>query len=115
MDREKLQAQVQVLTQSAAFLVLVLYVAGFLVVSLRHALFGIVQFGLLRARILSAGILFAVFFAVAIFPVARIFGLFGYEEWSPLGTTGEATAGRRFVFRWLNFFHHCSGILPRDA
>ena len=104
MDQEKLKGHVQFLAQSAAFLVLIVYVAGFLVVSIHHALFGVVQFGLLRARILSAGILFSVFFAVAIIPVARIFGLFGYEEWSPLGQTGAATAGRRFVFRWLNFF-----------
>jgi hypothetical protein len=104
MDQEKLRAQVQLLAQSAAFLVLLVYVAGFLVVSIHHAMFGIVQFALLRARILSAGILFAVFFAVAIFPGARIFGLFGYEEWSPLGPTAGATGGRRFVFRWLNFF-----------
>lgn len=104
MDREKFQSLVQPMAQSAAFLVLVLYVAGFLVVSIRHALFGIVQFGLLQARILSAGILFAVFFAVAIIPAARVFALFGYEEWALLQSTSEATAGRRLVFRWLNFF-----------
>jgi hypothetical protein len=104
MEREKLQGHAQVLAQSAAFLVLVFYVAGFLVVSIRHALLGIVQFGLLRARILSAGILFAVFFAVAIIPAARVFGLFGYEEWDRLRVADMATAGRRLVFRWVSFF-----------
>jgi hypothetical protein len=104
MDREKLQPQIQLLTQSAAFLVLVLYVAGFLTISIRHASFGIMQFGLLRARILSAGVLFAVFFVIPMIAAARIFGLFGYEEWSPLRSIVEGTAGRRLVFRWVNFF-----------
>jgi hypothetical protein len=104
MDQEKLKSQVQVLAQFAALLALVFYVAGFLVVSIRNAWFGIVQFGLLRARILSSGVLFAVFFAAAIIPAARVFGLFGYEEWDLLRLTDKVTAGRRLVFRWVNFF-----------
>jgi hypothetical protein len=110
MDQEKLKAQVQVLAQFGALLALVLYVAGFLVVSIRNAWFGIVQFGLLRARILSCGILFAVFFAVAIIPAARVFGLFGYEEWDLLRLSDKATAGRRLVFRWVNFFATALGF-----
>jgi hypothetical protein len=79
MDRDTLRDTVQVSTQIAAVAAVVLYVLGFLIISVHHAALGVVQPGLLRAKMLSAGILFAVFIALPVSAAAPIFGLFGYQ------------------------------------
>lgn len=53
-------------------------------VSLHYASYGMVQFDLLRSRVLSAGILLLIFLAISSLEASRIYGLFGFC--SPAGT-----------------------------
>jgi hypothetical protein len=57
-----------------------LYVAGFLVVSLHNATYGIIEFGLFRAKLLSTGILFAVFLAIPFWEASRFFNMFVFRR-----------------------------------
>ena len=50
-----------------------LYGAGFLVVSFHNALYGIVEFGLFRTKLLFAGIVFAIFFGIPFWESSHIF------------------------------------------
>ena len=61
------------------------------------------EFGLLRARILSAGVLFAIFFAIGLIAAAKVFGLFSNQASNPPPPAVGAIAVRRRVSRWLNF------------
>lgn len=80
MKEEVIQARIQLMTHAAALVAVILYAAGFLTLSLHHAYFGVAQFGLLRPKILSAGILLLVFFALPVLEVARVYGLWKFGD-----------------------------------
>jgi hypothetical protein len=77
VNEDSIQARLQITTQLVALAALVLYAVGFLTISIHHAHFGIAQFSLLRPKIVFAGILFLVFFALPVLEAGRIFGLWG--------------------------------------
>jgi hypothetical protein len=64
----------------SATALLVVYVAGFLVVSIHNASYGIVQHDLLRPRVLATGVLFFAFLAVGIFVGSLTFRVFLFKE-----------------------------------
>lgn len=72
LNRQVVLQHLGALTQMGAVAVVVLYVCGFLTISLHYARYGIVQFDLLRAKVLSAGILLSVFLAISAFQVFRM-------------------------------------------
>jgi hypothetical protein len=57
----------------------ILYVAGFIVVSLHDASYGFVTFSFLRARLITAGLLLLFFLFVPTLESAKAFGLFGLK------------------------------------
>ncbi len=57
-----------------------MYAAGFLVLTLYLAKFGITELNLLRPRILSTGVLFLLLTAIPIFSVSTMFALFGLSK-----------------------------------
>ena len=63
--------------RAGAILLGLTYAAGFVIVTLHHSQFGIAELGLLRPRILSAGVLFMVFTLLPVVIAARVYGLFG--------------------------------------
>jgi len=75
MTEEAIRGRVQLLTQAAALLVVVAYIAGFLTLSLHHASYGISQFSLLRPRILSAGTIFLILMTLGAVSAVQIFDL----------------------------------------
>jgi hypothetical protein len=107
MDRDTLQARVQLVTQVVAISVALLYAVGFIVVSLHHALFGVSQFSLLRPKILSAGLLFFIFFGLPVLESARNYGLFGYNDPFPRPPRAEGKLNKALyylpIIRILNF------------
>jgi hypothetical protein len=79
MDKSKFSEHLEIISRCAAVLLVAVYVVGFLVVSFHNSLYGIEEFSFLRARVLAAGILFALLFLIAALESSRIFGLFGIE------------------------------------
>ena len=67
------------ITRLGALLVGIAYVAGFVIVTLHHAQYGIGEISLLRARVFSAGILFGSFVALPLAISARVHGYLGYS------------------------------------
>jgi hypothetical protein len=57
-----------------------MYVAGYLIVTLHHSQFGIVEFSPIRPRIFSAGALFLLLLAVPFLAVSRVFHFFGLQD-----------------------------------
>lgn len=80
MDTTEFKTRLEIASRLGATLFVILYVAGFLVVTFENASFGIVSFGLFRAKVLSAGILFAVFLFLPLLETSRSFGLFGFSR-----------------------------------
>lgn len=78
MDTDELKTRLEITTRLGAILFVIVYVAGFLVVTFEDASFGIVAFGLFRAKVLSAGILLTVFLVLPVLETSRSFGLFGF-------------------------------------
>jgi hypothetical protein len=81
---EKLRDPLSLVVQTGAALAIALYGIGFLVVSLHHSWYGITVSELLRPKMLSAGILFAVLFALASLENSREMGLFGFRQQPPI-------------------------------
>jgi hypothetical protein len=57
-----------------------IYVAGFIILTLHHAQYGIGEIDVFKARALSAGILFAILTAVPVMIASRIYGYFGFSS-----------------------------------
>ena len=83
MDKREFSERLELVSRAGAVLFVAIYVAGFLVVSFHNASYGIVEFGFFRARLLSAGIIFAIFLGLPFLEASRIFGLFGLQIWKP--------------------------------
>ena len=64
-------------TRVGALLAGSIYVAGFIIVTVHHAQFGIGETDLFKARALSAGILFALMVALPVATCARVYGYYG--------------------------------------
>jgi hypothetical protein len=64
----------------SATALLIVYVAGFLVVSIHNARYGFVQHDLVRPRLLATGTLFFVFLAVGLFVGSVTFRVFFFKE-----------------------------------
>jgi hypothetical protein len=73
VDEEKLRSRIAMLAQLTGVFALITYGAGFLILSLHHASFGISQFNLLRPKIISAGVLFFVLAALAAIETTQAF------------------------------------------
>jgi len=95
----------------SGFLFAAVYGAGFLITSIHHAQFGISEFGLLRARIFSSGLLFIALTALPMLMVARVFGIFGLRKAVGIGisSSSEHTQHLR-VSLTLAFFVPCVAI-----
>ncbi len=99
MDEEKLRSRIPVLAQLTGILAVVTYGAGFLVLSLHHASFGISQFNLLRPKIISAGVLFFVLAALAAIETAQAFSFqLGIDK---LPETHNISVPPRRDVRWV--------------
>jgi hypothetical protein len=83
MTVQSIQERIPLVAQAIGLALVILYAAGFVVLSVHHASFGISQFNLLRPKILAAGILFCIFIALPIAEAARVFGLLGYPPMFP--------------------------------
>jgi len=77
MELRDLTQRIEVLAKAGTFVLVALYVAGFLVVSLSNASYGIVEFSLFRARVLSAGVLFGLCVGFPVLQAARSYALYG--------------------------------------
>jgi hypothetical protein len=91
-----LKDQLEVLAKGAAALLVILYILGFLVVSAANYKHGITNFGLFRVRVVSAGVLVALFSGAAFWLWEGVFGL---------GTrrNGDARLPRPLSFKILLF------------
>ena len=69
-----LKDQLEVLAKAAAALLVIFYILGFLVVSAANYKHGITNFGLFRARVISAGVLTGLFMAAAFWLWEGVFG-----------------------------------------
>jgi hypothetical protein len=104
-----LKDRLDVASRLGAILLIVLYVCGFLVVSFHNASRGIVTFGLFRARVLSAGVLFSFLVSLALLEWIRAF-----EVWSrpksphpteqPVSATKFGAGVYSFLKRLFSFF-----------
>ena len=79
MDQQELKTRLEIGARAGAILVIALYVSGYLVVTFNNAKYGIVEFGLFRAKLLSAGFLLLVFVALPTVEVLRAWSLFGFK------------------------------------
>ena len=99
MDEEKLRSRIPVLAQLTGVFAVVTYGAGFLILSLHHASFGISQFNLLRPKIISAGVLFFVLAALAAIETTQAFVFhLGIDK---LPETHNASVPPRRDVRWV--------------
>jgi hypothetical protein len=94
MDQETVHARLELLTRAGAIAVVLLYGVGFVIISLHRASYGIVQFELFRAKVLSAGIVFVVFLCLPLIVASRAYGLFGYKVWLP----AEPSTGKPYSY-----------------
>jgi hypothetical protein len=65
------------LTRLGAIFLGVMYGAGFVIVTLHHAQFGVAELSLLKVRVLAAGVLFMVLTLLPVIAAARTYGMFG--------------------------------------
>jgi len=70
-------SQLESAARFSALLAGAVYATGFMVVTIHHSQFGIVEFGFLRPRIFVAGTLFLILTLLPILALSRLFGLFG--------------------------------------
>lgn len=82
------KAVLEPLARLGAILLGATYLAGFLIVMQHHATFGIVDVGLLRARVMAAGVLFDFLTLLPVVVVSRVYGWLGL---SALGGGGLST------------------------
>ncbi len=90
--------RLEALTRVSAVAIGSIYVAGFIIVTIYHAEFGIGEIGLFKARVLSAGILFALLTALPVALAGRIYGYFGL---GPAMTIMPTEPGKE----WLGELH----------
>lgn len=64
----------------SATAILVIYVAGFLIVSIQNARYGIVQHDLVRPRLLATGVIFFVLLAIGVFAGSVVFRVLLFKE-----------------------------------
>lgn len=100
MDSVKLKDQLDLAARVGAIALIALYGAGYLVVSIHNAWFGIVEFGLFHTKLLSAGILFAIFFAIPFLETCKIYGLFGVKPWEQKFLKQENSFGSSSFWKW---------------
>jgi hypothetical protein len=70
-----LSARLETFARAGAVLFGAAYVAGFVIVTLHHARFGVLQFDLLRPRVLAAGVVFLVFVSVPVYVAFYFFNV----------------------------------------
>jgi hypothetical protein len=105
----ELKGDLDVLSRLGAILLIVVYVFGFVVVTFANSSRGINNFGLFRAKVLSAGILFSFFLMLPLLDWSRYFGKFGFPRMDdPVVKETVVPEGRaRYYFnvtRLLPFF-----------
>src|ERR1700722_11238960 len=114
MDKQDLKDWADLATRAGAIALVGLYGAGFLVVSFHNALYGIVEFGLFRTRLLSAGIIFGVFFGIPFLETSHVFGLFGLQAWILKIVERDKNSEPSGLFKWslqtLVFFSTAAGV-----
>jgi len=110
MDFESTKSRLQLLPQLTAVAAAVLYVVGFLTLSLHHGSFGISQYSLLRPKILAAGILFAVFMGLPVLEAARAFEFWGFGKAAKATPASTIDSHRLRLLQLLSFLTASVGI-----
>ena len=87
--------QLEALIRLGALVVGVVYVAGFIIVTLHHSQYGIGEISLLRARVFSAGILFGLLTALPVVVAARLYGYYGLS--TSAGFTVQTEPGEEWI------------------
>ncbi|MBZ5644008.1 MAG: hypothetical protein LAO19_14700 [Acidobacteriia bacterium] len=100
MDKIELKDRLDLTARVGAIALIALYGAGYLVVSIHNAWYGIVEFGLFRTRLISAGIVFAIFFAIPFLETCKIYGLFWIEPWKSKSFGQETVFASSPFWRW---------------
>ncbi|MHB8526674.1 MAG: hypothetical protein ACYDD2_11025 [Candidatus Acidiferrales bacterium] len=105
MDKLEFKQRLELISRAGAILLVALYGVGFLVVSFHDASYGIVEFGVFRTRLLSAGIIFGVFLGLPLLEASRIFGLFGLQALRPVARGHKENSGpSAFAARMMQMF-----------
>jgi hypothetical protein len=76
----ELKGTLEVTSRVGAIFLIITYVFGFLVVTFANSTRGIGNFGLFRAKVLSAAILFLIFLMFPLLDWSRYFGKFGFPK-----------------------------------
>jgi hypothetical protein len=79
VDEQSIKSRLEILTPIAGGAAILVYVVGFLVLSIHHASFGILDSGLLRPRILSAGVIFCILTLIPAIETIRLSGPDSFE------------------------------------
>lgn len=112
MGKLEFKERLDLVSRAGAILLVALYGAGFLVVSFRDASYGIVEFGVFRTRLLSAGIIFAIFLGIPFLEACRVFGLLGVPAFeSRIGGRDEKLDSSAFSVRSMQIFVFISSSL----
>jgi len=98
MTSKSIGERIPLFAQAFAIVLVILYVIGFVVLSLHNASFGVFQFNLVRPKILAGGVLFCVFVALPVFEAARIYGLFGLPSMYPTPTRADGSFDKRSYY-----------------
>ncbi len=109
-----LKNRLELVSRIGAIALLMFYVAGFLVVTFANASRGIVGFGFLRAKILTAGILFWFFMMLPLIDWSRAFGKFGFPQTELESKTisfGIVKLFRFIMASWAMAFFLCNYVL----
>jgi len=102
MTVKTLQERVPLTAQVVGIVVVMLYAIGFVILSLHHASFGILEFNPLRPKILLSGVLFCVFIGLPIMEAARVYGLLGYDPMFPKPKRTDGEFDKRLYYRpWI--------------
>ena len=104
-------ARLEALTRIGALVIGSVYVAGFIIVTLYHAEFGVGEISVFKARVLSAGILFALLTAFPVMLAAQTFGFGGFSGYGRFVVEteqGKERAGGAFAV--LGMYVPCLGI-----
>jgi hypothetical protein len=86
----------------AGLAVVLVYVAGFIVITFRDSSYGVVESSLFRGRILSAGILFFVFLVLPMVERLKSFNLFPFKQ-TDINSDGPVNSHRLsfFLAAWV--------------
>ena len=80
MSESRLAAGVEMYAKASALFLAVVYGAGFLIVAVHHAQYGVAQFDPLKPKIFSTGVVFFLLVAGASIAAFRVFQIVGLRR-----------------------------------